>query len=152
MKYLSIEALSGEEIKQRTIGWSVAALVSLGVMAGGIYGWSNQGKDPLSVSCRGLTAQADNLEDTLLNEGVLGWGGGSAIRYYIETRKANDPRLEILGSLKNQRDQICSEVRKRYEESSDGLVRVGAIGGGALALFSLRNAVFFGRRLRSIRT
>ena len=35
-----VESLSKEQLRKRVVSWSVAALVSAGVGAGGIYGWT----------------------------------------------------------------------------------------------------------------
>lgn len=141
-----VESSSREQLKSRVIGWTVATIVSAGLAAGGIYGWSKEGENPLNQQCSHLGSQVSALETDLFQTGTLGSDGGLIIRY-LEIRNPDDPRLRIWGQLKNEKDQVCAEAQKKYNDSFQPYFREAAIIGGAVTLLGITTFLSFKKRL-----
>ncbi|MBI2338669.1 hypothetical protein HYU95_05815 [Candidatus Daviesbacteria bacterium] len=144
---MSLESLSGPEIRRRIVGWSVvtAAATTLTVM--GIYDWMRQSDSSLSQQCSALNAATYDLEKELFQDGTLGSDGGLIVRY-LEVRKPDDSRLRDWGRLKNEKDRICAEDRRSDDQSFNFLARMGALGGGAFVLLGIQNILNFRHLLR----
>ena len=72
----------------------------------------------------------------------MGSDGGLIVRY-LEIRNPDDPRLRTWGQLKNEKDKVCAEAQKHYQESPDAFVRMAALGGSIFSLFSIQQLLFF---------
>lgn len=141
-----VESLSREQLKSRVVGWTVATIVSAGLAAGGVYGWSKEGENPLNQQCLRLSEQVSTLETDLLQSGTLGSDGGLLVRY-LEIRNLDDPRLRIWGQLKNERDQVCADAQKKYNDLFQPYLRMATIMGGAVTLLGITTLLGFKRRL-----